>query len=71
MGLERRYKVTKLTNPTKMVEGIFLEFDDPIAHRAMIVWAYDMHQAGHEVLQDVLKKIDENVPEDFELEDGK
>ena len=34
-GLIRKYEVTKLSNPTKKIDAIVLEFDDPIARVGM------------------------------------
>ena len=46
-GLYRKYDVTKISNPTKPIDAIVLEFDDPIARRGIRAWAVAMLQAGY------------------------
>lgn len=47
-GLQSRYLVKKLSNPTKVVDGIVLEFDDPIAREGIRAWAQAMKVAGYQ-----------------------
>lgn len=46
-GFFRKYKVKKLSNPTKEMHGIFLEFDDPIARKGIRAWAKTMAANGY------------------------
>lgn len=70
--LESRFLVTKLTNPDKKVDGIVLEFDDPVARVGIRAWAKAMRSRGYEqVYQDIREKLtnypsvqeDNKVPE--------
>jgi len=57
-GLFRKYQVIKISNPGKVIDGIVLEFDDPIAHEAIWTWANNMRDAGYsDVFNDVMDKL--------------
>lgn len=57
-GFELKYKVTKLSNQTKKVDCIVLEFDDPIAREGIRAWAKAMNEAGyHKCATQVLDKL--------------
>ena len=47
-GLYKKYEITKLSNPTKKVDAIVLEFDDPIARKVIMYWAIEMIDEGYE-----------------------
>lgn len=46
-GLYQKYIVKKIKNPDKEMDCIVLEFDDPIARRAITFWANLMHEDGY------------------------
>lgn len=46
-GLIRKYTVTKDANPTKEIDAIVLEFDDPIARVGIKAWADAMNEKGY------------------------
>lgn len=46
-GLYKKYEVTKLNNPTKKLDCIVLEFDDPIARVGIRAWADAMAKNGY------------------------
>ncbi len=57
-GLFKKYEVRKLSNPTKKIDSIVLEFDDPIARVGIRAWAEEMKRQGFEqVYEDVMKKL--------------
>lgn len=57
-GLEHRFHVTKVNNPTKEVDAIVLEFDDPIAAVGIVAWAKEMKKKGYEQCHDdTMKKL--------------
>ncbi|MBX9877662.1 MAG: hypothetical protein K2Y22_04320 [Candidatus Obscuribacterales bacterium] len=57
-GLEPRYEVKKLTNPTKEFDCVVLEFDDPIARVGILAWAKEMKLHGYEkVYEDVIRRM--------------
>lgn len=47
-GLINKYKVIKQTNPSKAIDCIVLEFDDPIARKGIEAWATAMLEAGYD-----------------------
>ena len=47
IGLYKKFRVQKVGNPTKKIDCIVLEFDDPIAQKAINFWADEMHNAGY------------------------
>lgn len=58
IGLENRYEVKKIANPTKKIDGIVLEFDDPLSRAAILQWANTMRSAGYRIVHmDVLRKL--------------
>lgn len=58
-GLYNKYHVQKISNPEKKIDAIVLEFDDPIARRAIRPWANSMIYAGfNKVGHDVHDKLD-------------
>jgi len=62
-GLEERFEIKKLTNPDKKVVAIVLEFDDPIARKAIEKYANFMLGANFElVYKDLIKKLKETAP---------
>lgn len=57
-GLFQKYEVIKLNNPSKKVDGIVLEFDDPNSVNAILVWAKDMENIGLiQLAEDIRNKI--------------
>jgi len=46
-GLYKKFHVQKLSNPTKEIDCIVLEFDDPIAQKAIMFWANEMCINGY------------------------
>lgn len=57
-GLYKKWEVTKLTNPTKKVDCIVLEFDDPIACKGIEAFARACQDAGYEALyRDLMMKL--------------
>lgn len=46
-GLYQKFEVTKIDNPTKVIDAIVLEFDDPIARKGIHAWADAMLEAGY------------------------
>lgn len=57
-GLYRKYEVKKLTNPSKKVDAIVLEWDDPRARVGILAWAEQMRRDGFEqVYQDTMAKM--------------
>lgn len=45
-GLYNKYIVTKPSSPTKKIDCIVLEFDDPIAQVGLQAWADEMIRQG-------------------------
>lgn len=59
LGLFKKYSVTKINNPDKSVDAIVLEFDDPIARKAIRYWGKVMGENGYEQVEyDVNQKLD-------------
>jgi len=57
-GLLQKYEVKKLSNPTKEMDCIVLEFDDPIAQIGIRAWAEELHERGYTLLAlDVISKL--------------
>lgn len=57
-GLRRKYKVEKISNPKEIIDAVVLEFDDKIACKGIIAWAFEMFQNGYEhVYYDTMSKI--------------
>lgn len=63
-GLYKKYEVVKTHNPTKKIDCIVLEFDDPISRVGIKAWAREMLKAGYiQVAMDTeakLRKAEEN-----------
>ena len=58
-GIYKKYEVKKLTNPSKKIDCIVLEFDDPIARQGIRSWAHTMLANGYvQVAAETLTKID-------------
>lgn len=55
-GLFKKYEVTKLSNPEKVIDCLVLEFDDPLATQAIATWAAEMRRAGY--VQVIEMKLD-------------
>ncbi len=51
-GIYRKYEVKKLSNLTKEVDAIVLEFDDELSWKAIHAWANIMLEAGYEKVFD-------------------
>ncbi len=45
-GFYQKYEVTKISNPSKEIDAVVLEFDDPIARRGIRAWAVEMYAKG-------------------------
>lgn len=61
-GLFKKYSITKISNPDKEIDGIVLEFDDPIARAALFKWAKIMKSEGYvKVHDDVIRKLNEHT----------
>lgn len=46
-GFYKKYHVEKLSNPTKKLDCVVLEFDDPIDRQGIQAWAKAMDEAGY------------------------
>lgn len=58
LGLFRKYHVQKLTNPTKQLDCIVLEFDDPHAREGIRAFAESVKRAGYTPLHhDLMEKL--------------
>lgn len=59
-GLYQKYEVKKLSNPTKKLDCIVLEFDDPIARDGIRAFARSARIEGYEKLaSDLFRKLAE------------
>jgi hypothetical protein len=57
-GLYKKYHVVKLSNPSKVIDAIVLEFDDAIARVGIAAWAHQMKKLGYEqVYLDTIEKL--------------
>lgn len=57
-GLFKKYDVVKMTNPSKKVDAIVLEFDDKLSHDAIWEWACTMWDNGYKQLyNDTVTKL--------------
>ena len=60
-GLFKKYEVVKLTNPTKNIDGIVLEFDDELSHDAIWEYALTMFNKGYkQFYSDIIEKLNAN-----------
>lgn len=46
--LYQKFEVKKITNPTKKMDCIVLEFDDPIDRVGIKAWAEEMQRQGYD-----------------------
>ena len=59
LGIYKKYDVTKISNPTKKMDCIVLEFDDPIARVALRKWAEEMIANGYlKCGEETIEKLD-------------
>ena len=49
-GLNKKYEITKLTNPTKEIDAIVLEWDDPISRKGIRTWIEELKKVGYDTL---------------------
>ena len=56
-GLFKKYEVTKISNPTKEVDAIVLEFDDVLSRTALRKYSSILRNAGYmELANDIVTK---------------
>lgn len=59
-GLYQKYVVQNITNPTKKVDAIVLEFDDPLSRVGIAAFAEACDKHGFHLLSlDIRKKLEE------------
>lgn len=64
-GLYQKYQVTR-TDGQSVGLSVVLEFKDPLARSALLVWAYGMHEAGYEtVAADVVATLNAYVGDSY------
>lgn len=56
-GLFQKYEVKKLSDPSKNVQAVVLEFDDKSARKAIVTWAIEMRNKNNKLFQDVVDKL--------------
>lgn len=64
-GLYKKFEVKKISNPTKELDCIVLEFDDHLAREGIFAFAKSAKRGGfHELHDDLMEKLSvwENEP---------